>query len=67
MFERMEITESIYEGVVETFYKKSTREDDNHTGLRSKMKGEYDFVNYFLRDEWERWKAKKKVCRPSKG
>ena len=32
MFERMEISESIYEGVVEPSYKKSTQEDDNRAG-----------------------------------
>ena len=32
MFEGMEITESIYEGVVEPSYKTSTREDANRAG-----------------------------------
>ena len=32
MFEYMEIAESIYEGVEEPSYKKSTREDTKHAG-----------------------------------
>ena len=32
MFERMEISESIYEGVVEPSYKKNTRSDANRAG-----------------------------------
>ena len=40
MFERMEISESIYEVVVEPSYKKSTREDTNHAFLGSKIRVE---------------------------
>ena len=39
MFESMEISESIYEGVVETYYKKPTRADANQDGNRRKMRG----------------------------
>ena len=39
MFERMEILEYIYEGVVELSYKKSTRADTNCAGLSRKMRG----------------------------
>ena len=40
MFERMEIAEYIYEGVVEPSYKKHTREDDNCADHSRKMRGE---------------------------
>ena len=38
MFERMEITESIYKGVVEPPYKKTTWENSNPTGHRRKKR-----------------------------
>ena len=37
----MEISESIYEGVSETYYKQSTRVDVTHAGHRRKKRGEY--------------------------
>ena len=40
MFERMEIADSIYEGVVEPSYKKPTRADTNRAGHRRKNRGE---------------------------
>ena len=40
MFERMEISESIYEGVVEPYYKKPTREDANRAGHSRNRRGE---------------------------
>ena len=40
MFERMEITEHIYEGVVEHSYKKPTREDTNRAGHSRNKRGE---------------------------
>ena len=40
MFERMEISESIYEGVVEPFYKKSPRTDTNRASHIRIMRGE---------------------------
>ena len=40
MFERMDISESIYEGVVKTSYKKSTRADSTCNGLGSKKRVE---------------------------
>ena len=40
MFERMEIAESIYKGVVEHFYKKSTWADANRNGNSRNMRGE---------------------------
>ena len=40
MFEMMEINESIYEGVVEPSYKKSTRADTNRAGHSSNKRGE---------------------------
>ena len=40
MFERMEITESIYEGVVEPSYKKHTRADANCDGHSKQNRGE---------------------------
>ena len=40
MFERTEIAESSYEGVVEPFYKEPNRSDSNRDGLSSKMRGE---------------------------
>ena len=39
MFERMEITESIYEVVVEPFYKKPTRAGANRAGHRRNKRG----------------------------
>ena len=36
MFERIEISEYIYEVIVEPYYKKTTRVDANHAGLRKK-------------------------------
>ena len=38
MFERMEITVYIYEGVVEPFYKKPTRADANRAGHSRRMR-----------------------------
>ena len=40
MFERMEIAESIYKGVVEPSYKKPTREDSNRSGHRRQKRVE---------------------------
>ena len=40
MFECMEIAESIYEGVVEPYYKKITGTDSNRAGNSSKKGGE---------------------------
>ena len=37
----MKIKEYIYEGVVEPYYKKTTRADANRACLRRKMRGEY--------------------------
>ena len=39
MFERIEISESIYEGVVEHSYKKPTRSDANRAGHRRQKRG----------------------------
>ena len=39
MFERMEIAENIYEGVVEHSYKKPNREYENRAGITRKTKG----------------------------
>ena len=39
MFERMEISESIYEGVVEPSYKKPTVADANRDGYRRQKIG----------------------------
>ena len=36
----MEISESIYEGVVEPSYKTPNMEDSNHAGHRTKIRGE---------------------------
>ena len=40
MFEHMEIAKSIYEGVVEPYYKNPTRTDGNHAGYSRKKIGE---------------------------
>ena len=40
MFERMEISESIYEGVVENSYKKPIRADANRAGHSRQKRGE---------------------------
>ena len=40
MFERMDISESKYEGVVEPFYKKTTSEDANRAGHIRLKRGE---------------------------
>ena len=42
MFERMEISESIYEGVVEPYLKNLTRTYSNRAGHISKLRGEAD-------------------------
>ena len=39
MFERMEIAEIIYEGVVTPSYKKNTREEASRTGFNRKKRG----------------------------
>ena len=39
MFEHMEISERIYEGVVPPSLKKNTREEANHTGLSRNNRG----------------------------
>ena len=41
MFERMEIAESIYEGVVSLPYKKTTWSESNRTGISRNKRGEY--------------------------
>ena len=45
MFERMEISEIIYEGVVTTSYKKTTRAESNCTGLSRNKKGDATSLN----------------------
>ena len=40
MFELMEVSESICEGVLEPSYKNPAGEDSNRAGLRSKTRGE---------------------------
>ena len=40
-FERMEIADTIYEGVVEPYYWKTTQVDANYFGNRSKIRGGY--------------------------
>ena len=40
MFERIEISEYIYEGIVEPYYKKTNRLDANRAGLSKKMRGD---------------------------
>ena len=40
IFERMGISESIYKGVVEPFYKKPNRTDANHISHSSQNRGE---------------------------
>ena len=40
MFECMEITDSIYEGILETFYKKTTRADANCADHSRNKRGE---------------------------
>ena len=40
MFEQMDISESIYEGVLEPSYKKPTREDTNSAGKSRQNRGE---------------------------
>ena len=42
MFEHMEISESIYEGIVEPSYKKPTRADANRSGHIRQKRGEPD-------------------------
>ena len=42
MFERMEISESIYEGVVTPSYKKTTGAEATHTGLSINKREEAD-------------------------
>ena len=45
MFERMEIDESIYEGVLEPFYKKSNRSDATRADKSRKNRGEANLSN----------------------
>ena len=45
MFERIEISESIYEGVVEPSYKKPNSADTNRAGHNRKMIGEATSLN----------------------
>ena len=47
MFERMEIQESIYEGIMEPSHKKPTRADANCAGLSRKMIGESALSNIY--------------------
>ena len=68
MFEPMEISEPIYEGVVELFYKKLTRADANRAGIRRKIRGKYASSNtYHQMSERACRKAQKNVCRSSEG
>ena len=39
MFERMDISESLYEGVLETAYEKPTQAEANRSGNRSNKRG----------------------------
>ena len=45
MFERMEIAGYIYKGVVEPYYKKTTRAGSNRAGHSSIKRGEYASSN----------------------
>ena len=63
MFKHMEIAEYIYEGVLETFYKQSTRSDATRAGHIRKKESRIFLVPYLLQDKWEQWQAQKKVCR----
>ena len=47
MFECMEIVEKIYEGVVKTFYKKTTKVDDNRSGHRKQKRGESALKHFY--------------------
>ena len=40
MFERIEISEYIYEGIVEPYYKNPNRLDANRAGIRRKIRGD---------------------------
>ena len=40
MIQRMGVAETIYEGIVESYQKKTTRADSNHDGHSRKMKEE---------------------------
>ena len=42
MFERMEISEYIYEGVLENLLKNPTRANSNRAGICRKMRGQAD-------------------------
>ena len=48
MFEHMEILESIYKGVVEPYYLKTTRSDANHSGHSSLTRGETASSNSYF-------------------
>ena len=54
MFELMEISKSIYEGVLKPSYKKTTQAEYNYTGLNRNKKAETAFVKYSPNEEWER-------------
>ena len=65
MFERMEIAESIYEGVVTTSNKKTNREEANHTGISRNKRGEVALSNnHPAKDESTRKRSKRYVDCP---
>ena len=47
MFERMEIVQYIYKGILEPYYNKTTREGGKHSGNSRLKRGEYDSPNNY--------------------
>ena len=65
MFERIKITEIIYEGVVTPSYKKTTRAEANHTGISRNKRGEASLSNtHPVKDEISGKRRKKYVDFP---
>ena len=61
MFECLEISKTIYEGVVEPSYLKNTLSDNSHTGNIRNMKKSSRPVKEILQDEWPFWKQQEKL------
>ena len=64
MFQRMEISESIYEGVVTASYKKATQAEANRTELSKNKRGYSALSNtHPAKDESSRKRSKRYVNR----
>ena len=66
MFERIEISEYIYEGILEPYYKKTTRVDVNCAGLSRKMRGDVASSTTYSKKNESSYKHRKRYVHHNK-